>query len=85
MTYPLVDSTDIVQVVQALGNGLRSEVEIAKTCRLSLDRVRVALDTLVVSKCVIGSPQAAEARFRLSDNGNDMVKAANAAERRARM
>jgi hypothetical protein len=84
MTYPLVDSTDIVQVVQALGNGLRS-VEIAKTCRLSLDRVRVALDTLVVSKCVIGSPQAAEARFRLSDNGNDMVKAANAAERRARM
>ena len=85
MIDPWIHSTDIVQVVQALSNGLRSEVEIAETSRLSLDRVRVALDTLVVNKCVIGSPQAAEARFRLSDNGNDMVKAANAAERRARM
>jgi hypothetical protein len=83
MTYP--DSTDIVQVVQALSNGLRSEIEISKQARLSLDRVRVALDCLVARRCVIGSPQTPGTMFRLSDNGNDMLKVANAAERKLRL
>jgi hypothetical protein len=85
MTYPWADSTDIVQVVQALSNGLRSEVEIAKQARLPLDRVRVALHCLVARRCVIGSPQTPGTMFRLSDNGNDMLKVANAAERKLRL
>jgi hypothetical protein len=85
MTYPWADSTDIVQVVQALSNGLRSEFEIAKQARLPLDRVRVALDCLVARRCVIGSPQIPGTMFRLSDNGNDMLKVANAAERKLRL
>jgi hypothetical protein len=85
MTYPWVDSTDIVQVVQALSNGLRSEIEIAKQARLPPDRVRVALDCLVARRCVIGSPQTPGTMFRLSDNGNDMLKVANAAERKLRL
>jgi hypothetical protein len=85
MTYPWVDSTDIVQVVQALSNGLRSEIEIGKQARLSLDRVRIALDCLVARRCVIGSPQTPGTMFRLSDNGNDMLKIANAAERKLRL
>ena len=72
------ESTDVEQVVQALSNGLRSDVEIAKTTRLSLDRVQIALVFLVIHKCVVGSPAS---RFRLTDNGYDMVKVANAAER----
>ena len=78
MTYPR-ESTDIGQVVQALSNGLRSDVEIAGTARLSLDRVQIALIYLVKHKCVVGSPAS---RFRLTDNGYDMVKVANAAERK---
>src|SRR5438270_5661092 len=73
------ESTDVEQVVQALSNGLRSDVEIAKTTRLSLDRVQIALVFLVIHKCVVGSPAS---RFRLTDNGYDMVKVANAAERK---
>jgi hypothetical protein len=78
MTHPR-ESTDIGQVVQALSNGSRSEVEIAGTARLSLDRVQIALIFLLVHRCVVGSPGT---QFRLTDNGNDMVKAANAAERK---
>ena len=85
MTYSWVDSTDIVQVVQALSNGLRSEVEIGKQARLPLDRVRVALECLLARRCVIGSPQTPGTMFRLSDNGNDMLKVANAAERKLRL
>ena len=73
------ESTDVEQVVQALSNGLRSDVEIARTARLSLDRAQIALVFLVIHKCVVGSPAS---RFRLTDNGYDMVKAANAADRK---
>ena len=73
------ESTDVGQVVHALSNGLRSDVEIAGTAHLSLDRVQIALIYLLTHKCVVGSPAS---RFRLTDNGNDMVKAANAAERK---
>jgi hypothetical protein len=83
MTYPV--STDVAGVVQALSNGLRSEIEIAKQARLPLDRVRVALNCLVARRCVIGSPQTPGTMFRLSDNGNDMLKVANAAERKVRL
>ena len=72
------ESTDVGQVLHALSNGLRSDVEIAGTAHLSLDRVQIALIYLLTHKCVVGSPAS---RFRLTDNGNDMVKAANAAER----
>ena len=83
MTYPV--STDVAGVVQALSNGLRSEIEIAKQARLPLDRVRGALDYLVARSCVISSPQAPATMFRLSDNGKDMLKVANAAERKLRL
>ena len=73
------ESTDVGQVVHALSNGLRSDVGIAGTAHLSLDRVQIALIYLLTHKCVVGSPAS---RFRLTDNGNDMVKAANAAERK---
>jgi hypothetical protein len=84
MTYPWSGSADLDHVVDALSNGIRSEVEIAQTARLPLDRVRVALKCLVARSCVTGSPQTPGSRFRLTDNGNDMVKIANAAERKAR-
>jgi hypothetical protein len=83
MTYPV--STDVAGVVQALSNGLRSEIEIAKRAQLPLDRVRVALKCLLARRCVIGSPHTAGTMFRLSDNGNDMLKVANAAERKLRL
>lgn len=79
VTSPHQESTDLGEVVQALSNGPRSEIEIAEQARLPLDRVRVALNCLVARSCVVGSP---DTRFRLTDNGNDMVKAANAAERK---
>ena len=82
MSDPRAVSTDVAGVVQALSNGLRSEIEIAKQARLPLDRVRVALDCLVARRCVISSPQTPGTLFRLSDNGNDMLKVANAAERK---
>jgi hypothetical protein len=86
MTDPRAVSTAVAGVVQALSNGLRSEIEIAKQARLPLDRVRVALDCLVARRCVIGSPQTpGGTMFRLSDNGNDMLKVANAAERKLRL
>jgi hypothetical protein len=81
MRYPRDKSTDVGQVVQALSNGLRSEVEIAKTARLLLDRVQNALAFLVAQGCVV---QSAGTLFRLTDSGNDMVKEANAAERNHR-
>jgi hypothetical protein len=73
------ESTDIELVVQALSNGPRSDVEIAGTARLSIGRVQIALIYLLTHKCAVGSPAS---RFRLTDNGNDMVKTANAAERK---
>ena len=82
MISPRQESTDVRQVVQALSNGLRSDVEVAKTTRLALDRVHVALSVLVRQRCVVGSPITL---FRLTDNGKDMVKVANAAQRKLRL
>jgi hypothetical protein len=79
MTYLREESTDIGLVVQALSNGLRSDLEIANTARLALDRVHIALAFLLAHGCVV---ESAGTRFRLTDNGNDMVKVANAAERK---
>ena len=78
MSYSREQSTDIGQVLQALGNGLRSDVEIANTTRLALDRVHIALTLLVVHGCVV---ESAGTRFRLTDSGADMAKEANGAER----
>ena len=85
MTDPRAVSPDVARVVQALSNGLRSEIEIAKQARLPLNRVQVALDRLIARRCVIGLPQTPDTMFRLSDNGNDMLKVANAAERKSRL
>ena len=79
MISPRQESIDVAQVVQALSNGLRSDVEIAKTTRLAHERVHIALSVLVRRRCVVGSPSTL---FRLTDNGKDMVKNANAAERK---
>jgi hypothetical protein len=76
---PRQESIDVAQVVQALSNGLRSDVEIAKTTRLAHERVHIALSVLVRCRCVVGSPSTL---FRLTDNGKDMVKSANATERK---
>ena len=75
MISPQQESIDVGQVVQALSNGLRSDVEVAKTTHLSLDRVHIALWALVTRRCVVGSPSTL---FGLTDNGKDMVKKANA-------
>ena len=75
---PQQESIDVGQVVQALSNGLRSDIEVAKTTHLALDRVHVALSVLVRHRCVVWSPST---RFQLTDNGKDMVKKANAAFR----
>ena len=77
MTYRPEHSTDVQQVLQSLSNGLRSDVEIAKTARLLLDRVQIALLFLIADRCVV---ESADGLFRLTDNGNDMVKKANALE-----
>jgi hypothetical protein len=73
------EPTDVRLVVQALSNGLRSDVEVAKATHLALDRVHIALSVLVRRRCAVGSPSTL---FRLTDNGKDMVKNANAAERK---
>ena len=77
MTYRPEQSTDVQQVLQGLSDGLRSDVEIAKTARLLLDRVQIALLFLIADRCVV---ESADGLFRLTDNGNDMVKKANALE-----
>jgi predicted transcriptional regulator len=76
MTYSRDQSTHIGEVLQALSNGLRSDVEIANATRLALDRVHIALTLLVVDGCVV---ESAGARFRLTDTGADMVKEGNGA------
>ena len=75
---PRVEATDVAKVVQALENGIRSELEVVATASLPLDRVQIALTFLVEMGCAIN---AEGTLFRLTDNGNDMLKAANAAER----
>jgi hypothetical protein len=77
MTYTREESSDVAKVVEALGNGLRSELEIAKTARLTLERVQLCISFLMAHGCVV---EAALLRFRLTDNGNDMLKRANAAK-----
>ena len=71
--------TDVAKVVQALSNGIRSELEVAKTARLPLERVQIALTFLVAMGCAAAVDGT---RFRLTDNGNDMLKEANAARRK---
>jgi hypothetical protein len=73
------ESTDVGHVAHALSNGVRSDIEIAKTTRLALDRVHIALSILVRRRCVIGSPSVL---FQLTDAGKDLIKIANAAERK---
>jgi predicted methyltransferase len=73
------ESTDAAKVVQALANGIRSEREIAATVRLPLDRVQFALSSLISLGCVI---EVTSRRSRLTDNGKDMLKEANAARRK---
>jgi hypothetical protein len=79
MTRPIDEAGDIGHVLQALSNGVRADFEIAKTARLTLDRVHIALVLLMANKCVVGSP---DTRFRTTDSGNDMIKEANADRRR---
>jgi hypothetical protein len=79
MTFPGRESSDIEQVLEALSNGVRADFEIAKTARLTLDRVHIALVFLVANKCVVASP---DTRFRTTDSGKDMIKEANAVRRR---
>ena len=78
MSYLREQSTDIGQVLQALSDGLRSDVEIANTTHLALDRVHIALTLLVVHGCVV---ESAGTRFRLTDSGADMAEEANGAGR----
>ena len=47
------ESTDVARVVDALANGLRSELEIAKTGRLTLERVQLCISFLIAHGCVI--------------------------------
>jgi len=81
MKYAPHESTDVGQVVQALSNGIRSDVEITKIARFRLSRVQAALVSLVAHGQAVGST---DGLFRLTDRGNDMVKEANAAERKQR-
>ena len=81
MTHAPHESIDIGEVAQALRNGIRSDVEITKIARLRLYRVQAALVSLVTHGQAVRST---EGLFRLTDRGNDMVKEANAAERKHR-
>jgi hypothetical protein len=76
--HPQRETIDVDKVVQALANGTRSDAQIAKTTRLPPHRVLIALNWLGGRRCVVWSPGT---EFRLTDNGNDMLKEANAAER----
>ena len=73
------ETTDVAKVVQALSNGIRSELEVAKTARVPLERVQIALTFLVAMGC---AAVVDGRRIRLTDNGNDMLKEANAARRK---
>jgi predicted methyltransferase len=70
---------DSRQVVQALSNGLRSDLDVAKATDLALPRVNAALKELMRRQCVV---ESSSGLFGLTDRGKDMVKAANAANRR---
>jgi hypothetical protein len=82
VTGTLNDSVDVSRVVSALAKGLRSESQIARKTRIPNIRVRVALKSLVAGRRVIGSPDKPGTRFRLSDNGHDMLTESNAADRK---
>ena len=81
MTDPGQEAADVARIIDALANGLRSELEIAKTTRLPLERVRISIAFLVAHGCII---EGAPLRFRLTDNGNDMLKETKAAQRTRR-
>jgi hypothetical protein len=78
------DSKDVARVVKALANGLRSATDIADTTDLPADRVRVALDWLAATDHVTESLVKRETLWRLSDNGQDILKGINAAYRKRR-
>jgi predicted transcriptional regulator len=79
VSYRREASTDIAQVAQALSNGPRTDEEIAKTTSLPPDQVCIALDLLVAQGSAI---ETTRTLFRLTDNGNDIVKRADAAARK---
>ena len=83
-SMPSSDSKDVTRVVKALANGLRSAIDIADTTELPADRVRVALDWLAAKDRVTESSVKRETLWRLSDNGQDMLKGINAAYRKRR-
>lgn len=78
------DSKDVARVVKALANGLRSATNIADTTELPADRVRVALDWLAAKDHVTQSSVKRQTLWRLSDNGQDMLKGIDAAYRKRR-
>jgi hypothetical protein len=79
----LRNSNDVAGVVQALANGLRTLRDLVKGSRLSADRVHAALRWLLDSGHVMGGPlNTPDTRFRLTDDGQDMLKEANAAARK---
>jgi len=76
------DSKDVARVVRALANGLRSSTNIAATTKLPADRVRVSLNCLAAKNRVTEWSLERETLWRLSDNGQDMLKTINAAYRK---
>jgi hypothetical protein len=79
----LTNAEDVSHVVEALANGLRSAAEVTKQTRLPGYNVRAALRSMVVERLVTASPDSdGTLVFRLSDNGQDVLKGLNAAARK---
>lgn len=66
-------------MVKALANGLRSSTNIGDPTDLPAARIRVALGWLAAKDYATQSSVKLETLWRLSDNGQDMLKGINAA------
>jgi len=79
----LTTAEDVSHVVVALANGLRSAMEVTRQTHLPGYNVRAALRSMVVDRLVTASPDSdGTLVFRLSDNGQDVLKELNAAARK---
>lgn len=79
----ITTAEDVSHVVEALANGLRSATEVTKQTQLPGYNVRAALRSMIVDRLVTASPDSdGTLVFRLSDNGQDVLKGLNAAARK---
>jgi hypothetical protein len=79
----LAADKDALRVIEALANGIRSAEEVTGQTRLPAYKVRAALRSMVGDRLVIASSDPGGTLvFFLSDNGKDVLKGLDAAERK---